>query len=380
MYNMVYSKKALNIYTFAFVHEHVETNKEQKIKDLLCATYLHVSKTNNENKIISLKNFILEIENIESLDETLINDESINTMYKLLPIHEQLKISDIKQEYIEALNTMKEEFAEIDVAELKKFLTIIDELDELYEKISDNEIAVEELQRIDAEVEEKLDYLAIYLPKQKIDLYKTYFNAKNGDLDSSLARYAASLLDSYKGEMTFSELLQVDFITDKVACASKISKFDDIELNEEEQKNIKKYAGVKLVEMLLIVTVLGIFLFSFCNSFIQTNQNTYLIPISILVVVTLLSAVNLIKYIILLFRNNKILKGGIGFVGSMELDGAKGGCKYKLYLPKYDEKCSVLHKRVLGDKGILTVRRTLKLGTMVKYVKVLGFKFVIPQK
>lgn len=380
MYNTIYSKEALNIYTFAFVHEHVETNKEQKIKDLLCAMYLYVSKTNNENKILSLKNFIIETENVESLDAILITNESINTMYAFLPIHEQLKKSDIKQEYVEALNAMKEEFAEIDVVELEKFINTIEELDELYEKISDNEIPVEELKRIDAEVEEKLDYLAIYLPKQKVDLYRTYFNVKNGDLEGSLARYAASLLDSYKGEMTFSELLQVDFITDKVACASKMSKFDNIELDEEEQKNIKKYSGVKLIEMTLVVAIVGIFLFNFCNNFIKTNQNTYLIPISILFVVTLLSVVKLIKYIILLFRNNKNLKGGIGFIGSMEIDGAKGRCKYKLYLPKYDEKCTVLHKRVLGDKGILTVRRTLKLGTMVKYVKVLGFKFVIPQK
>ena len=91
MYNSIYSQRALNIYTFAFVHEHVEAYKEQKIKDLLCAMWLKVLNENTNNDIECLKKIILNTENVEEFDALLYEDSTINAKYTLLPIHEQRK-------------------------------------------------------------------------------------------------------------------------------------------------------------------------------------------------------------------------------------------------------------------------------------------------
>lgn len=377
MYNSIYSQRALNIYTFAFVHEHVEAYKEQKIKDLLCAMWLKVLNENTNNDIECLKKIILNTENVEEFDALLYEDSTINAKYTLLPIHEQLKVEDIKQQYEAALVAMKDEFAEIDVAELEKFINTIESVDELYEKISDKEMSVAELQQIDDHVEEKLDYLAIYLPKQKIDLYRTYFNAKNEELDSSLARYAASLLDEYKGEMKFSELMQVDFIKDKLADAKSVVNFDNIRLTDEEQKNIKKYAGINTLIFLIILAIVGTPFVNYLNVFLENRLNTYILPLSILFIVFIVVAYRLIRCLALLLKNTKNVKGLIGFVADMDSAGKKG-TRYRIYLPKYNQKGSVLHRNVLGNKGVLPLMKALRIGTTVKFIRILGFKFVIP--
>ena len=172
VYDLMYSKEALNIYMYLFSNINQNKDKEIKMKDIIYVVYMYsfyYEKTQSVQKLFEL---FKEIHYIEDVDNLLSEDTYLSQFYQLFKIHDDILQENIKNEYQLYFNELKQLIITTNIDDILYFLKIKKEVDETYEKICNENISQEELEVLTSDLTERLEYLANYLSRIDIDAYK----------------------------------------------------------------------------------------------------------------------------------------------------------------------------------------------------------------
>ena len=108
VYDLMYSKEALNIYMYLFSNINQNKDKEIKMKDIIYVVYMYsfyYEKTQSVQKLFEL---FKEIHYIEDVDNLLSEDTYLSQFYQLFKIHDDILQENIKNEYQLYFNELKQ--------------------------------------------------------------------------------------------------------------------------------------------------------------------------------------------------------------------------------------------------------------------------------
>lgn len=379
IYDLMYSKYALYIYIYLFSNKKLDKEKEKRIKDIIYIIYMYTSYHNKEEGIQKFYETVKKINNLTDIDAILNKDIYLNQFYQLFKMYKDIKKETMKNEYELCCRELKEVVLKTNVENILYFIKIKNNVDEIYEKIYNDNISTEELETLKNTLKEQLEYLKNYLSDSDIEAYKTYLKTKNKENINDAVNLGIKLFELKKRDIKFSELKQIEDLKIKTHLANRIDKnnFENIEIDKEEEKQISSYAIKKIFRDIILF-----FIFYFIigrlgvesyKNFIETKNGTMLIPISICLIIIAIEVIDISKYIFAIFKvkSNCKIKGIIGFIGDIAWSWTQGGKSklfYDIYFPKYDTKCSIRTK--------LSTKK-LKRKDSVKLIKIANKKIVI---
>ena len=99
IYDLMYSKDALNIYIYLFSNRNLNKEKEMKIKDILYVVYMYTFYYEKTQSVQKLFELFQKIHYIEDVDNLLSEDTYLSKFYQLIKIHEDILQENIKNEY-----------------------------------------------------------------------------------------------------------------------------------------------------------------------------------------------------------------------------------------------------------------------------------------
>lgn len=377
IYDLMYSKYALYIYTYLFSNKKLDNEKEKRIKDIIYITYMYSSYHNKDKSIQKFYEIFKEVNDLTDIDAILSKDIYLNQFYQLFKMHKDISQENIKNEYELCLRELKETVLKTNVEDVLHFIKIKNNVDEIYEKIYNDNISEEELEMQKNTLKEQLEYLKNYLPDSDIEAYKTYFEVKNKENMNGAVNLGIKLFELKKTEVKFSELRQIEDLKDKTHAANNIktNNFENIEIDKEEEKQISSYAIKKILKDIILFVIfyfiigrLGVECY---KNFIETKNSTMLIPISICLIIIAIGIIDISKYIFAIFKvkSNYKIKGIIGFIGDITWSqGEKARSFYNIYFPQHDAQYSI--------RTNLSTKK-LKRKNAVKLIKIANKKVVI---
>lgn len=382
VYDLMYSKEALNIYMYLFSNINQNKEKEMKIKDILYVLYMYsfyYEKTQSVQKLFEL---FQEIYYIEDIDNLLREDTYLSQFYQLFKIHKDILEENIKNEYQLYLDELKQLILKTNIDDILYFLKIKREVDETYEKICNENISKEELEILTSDLTKKLEYLANYLLSSDIEAYKTYFEVKKRQNTNFIIDVGIELFEFQKNnsKIDFSELKQLRELKNKthLAIPLKINDLDNIKMEKEEVQQIRKYAINKILKnvigFIIFYAVIGQLGNACYKNFTETQNSNMLIPIIIWLLIVILYFIDVLKYILVIWKSKKNgqIKGIIGFVGDISWSRAQKPRRfYDIYFPTYN-----MHYAIRTN----CATKKLKRKSMVKFIKIATKKIVIPIK
>lgn len=377
IYDLMYSKYALYIYTYLFSNKKLDNEKEKRIKDIIYITYMYSSYHNKDKSIQKFYEIFKEVNDLTDIDAILSKDIYLNQFYQLFKMHKDISQENIKNEYELCLRELKETVLKTNVEDVLHFIKIKNNVDEIYEKNYNDNISEEELEMQKNTLKEQLEYLKNYLPDSDIEAYKTYFEVKNKENMNGAVNLGIKLFELKKTEVKFSELRQIEDLKDKTHAANNIktNNFENIEIDKEEEKQISSYAIKKILKDIILFVIfyfiigrLGVECY---KNFIETKNSTMLIPISICLIIIAIGIIDISKYIFAIFKvkSNYKIKGIIGFIGDITWSqGEKARSFYNIYFPQHDAQYSI--------RTNLSTKK-LKRKNAVKLIKIANKKVVI---
>ena len=322
IYDFLYSKEALNIYFFLFSNEQLTNNEKEKIKDLICIAYMYNSQQFNQNKIEMMKRFFESVNDIRELDNVLVQDVLAEKMYYLFPLHRGLLQGKIKEKYEEALIKIKSKFIKIDFDELQKFLETKNYIDNLYQRMYDNEIRREDAKVLEVDIAEKLSYLEKYIEGKDIEAYRMYFRVKTEQCAPEFMGDAKEILKIKDSQNNFSELIQLRDLEEKSKKANKITDgyFEEIDLTIGEKKEINYFVIKEIIKQLPVLIGLYLIDSTIISSGIFSGDAHVVIKIVLLLLIVFSSAflVSTVKYILIFIFKDRFVKGKLGFVADIK--------------------------------------------------------------
>ena len=96
IYDLMYSKDALNIYIYLFSNRNLNKEKEMKIKDILYVVYMYTFYYEKTQSVQKLFELFQKIHYIEDVDNLLSEDTYLSKFYQLFKIHEDILQENIK--------------------------------------------------------------------------------------------------------------------------------------------------------------------------------------------------------------------------------------------------------------------------------------------
>jgi len=377
IYDLMYSKYALYIYTYLFSNKKLDNEKEKRIKDIIYITYMYSSYHNKDKSIQKFYEIFKEVNDLTDIDAILSKDIYLNQFYQLFKMHKDISQENIKNEYELCLRELKETVLKTNVEDVLHFIKIKNNVDEIYEKIYNDNISEEELEMQKNTLKEQLEYLKNYLPDSDIEAYKTYFEVKNKENMNGAVNLGIKLFELKKTEVKFSELRQIEDLKDKTHAANNIktNNFENIEIDKEEEKQISSYAIKRILKDIILFVIfyfiIGRLGVESYKNFIETKNSTMLIPISICLIIIAIGIIDISKYIFAIFKvkSNYKIKGIIGFIGDITWSqGEKARSFYNIYFPQHDAQYSI--------RTNLSTKK-LKKKNAVKLIKIANKKVVI---
>ena len=217
IYDLMYSKDALNIYIYLFSNRNLNKEKEMKIKDILYVVYMYTFYYEKTQSVQKLFELFQKIHYIEDVDNLLSEDTYLSKFYQLFKIHEDILQENIKNEYQLYLDELKQLISKTNIDDILYFLKIKKEVDETYEKICNENISQEELEVLTSDLTERLEYLANYLSSSDIEAYKTYFEIKKRQSTNFINNVGIELFEFQKNnkKIDFTELKQLEELKHK---------------------------------------------------------------------------------------------------------------------------------------------------------------------
>lgn len=381
VYDLMYSKEALNIYIYLFSNTNQDKKKEMKIKDILYVLYMYCFYYEKTKSVQKLFELFQEIHYIEDIDDLLNTDIYLSQFYHLFKIHEDILQENMKNEYQLYLDKLKQLISKTNINDILYFLKIKREVDETYEKMCNESISQEKLEIMTSDLTRKLEYLASYLSSSDIEAYKTYFEVKKRQSTNFINDVGIELFEFQKGrKINFSELKQLEELKNKTNSATslKINELKNIKIEKEEVQQIRKYAINKIlkdvIEFMIFYVVIGRLGNACYKNFIETQNSNILIPIIIWLLIVILYFIDVLKYILVIWKSKKNdqIKGIIGFVGDISWrPGQKSRRFYDIYFPTYNEHYTIRTN---------CATKKLKRKNMVKLIKIATKKIVVPTK
>lgn len=377
IYDLMYSKYALYIYTYLFSNKKLDKEKETRIKNIIYITYMYSSYYEKDKSVQKFYEVFKEINSLVDIDSILSKDIYLNQFYQLFKLPKDISQESMKNEYELCWKELKEIVLKTNIEDILYFIKIKNNLDEIYEKIYNDNISTEELEKIKNTLKEQLEYLKKYLPDSDIEKYKTYFKVKNKENINNVDNLAIKLFELKKSDVKFSELKQLEDLKNKTHSANsmKLNNFENIEIDKKEEKQISSYAIKKILKdvILLIIFyfIIGRLGVESYKNFIETKNGTMLIPISICLIIIAIGIIDISKYIFAIFKikSNYKIKGITGFIGDITWSqGDKAREFYNIYFPKYDTQYSI--------RTNLSTKK-LERKSAVKLIKIASKKIVI---
>lgn len=381
VYNLMYSKEALNIYMYLFSNINQNKEKEMKIKEILYVLYMYCFYYEKTQSVQKLFELFQEIHYIEDIDNLLSVDTYLSQFYQLFKIHEDILQENMKNEYQLYLDKLKQLILKTNIDDILYFLKIKREVDETYEKICNENISQEELEIMTSDLTKKLEYLANYLSSSDIKAYKTYFEVKKKQSMNPITDIGVELFEFQKGrKINFSELKQLEELKSKTDSATplKINELKNVKMEKEEIQQIRKYVINKILkdvlEFIVFYFLIGRLGIECYKNFIETKNSNMLIPIIIWIIIVILYFIDVLKYVLVMWKskNKNKIKGIIGFVGDISWrPGQTSRRFYDIYFPTYNAHYTIRTN---------CATKKLKRKSMVKFIKVATKKIVIPTK
>ena len=264
--------------------------------------------------------------------------------------------------------------------DISYFIKVKNKLDETCEKMYNKTIYQEELNTLNKELNEKLQYLEQHIPATDIEAYKTYIKSKNNESSNFAIDMGIKLFEIQKGERTFSELKQLEELKDKTKSIKylKINSLENLKLEKDECKQINIYAIKKIfkgiIEFVILYFLIGNFSAICYKNFINTNNIYMLLPFSIWVFIVILYIIYFSTYLFVILKNKKSsnIKGMIGIIANINWSHETNNRKfYNIYFPKHNLQYSIPTNCATNK---------LKIKSLVKFVKIATKKIVIPIK
>ena len=381
VYNLMYSKEALNIYMYLFSNINQNKEKEMKIKEILYVLYMYCFYYEKTQSVQKLFELFQEIHYIEDIDNLLSVDTYLSQFYQLFKIHEDILQENMKNEYQLYLDKLKQLILKTNIDDILYFLKIKREVDETYEKICNENISQEELEIMTSDLTKKLEYLANYLSSSDIKAYKTYFEVKKKQSMNPITDIGVELFEFQKGrKINFSELKQLEELKSKTDSATplKINELKNVKMEKEEIQQIRKYVINKILkdvlEFIVFYFLIGRLGIECYKNFIETKNSNMLIPIIIWIIIVILYFIDVLKYVLVMWKSKKKdkIEGSIGFVGDISWrPGQTSRRFYDIYFPRYNAHYTIRTN---------CATKKLKRKSMVKFIKVATKKIVIPTK
>ena len=198
VYDLMYSNDALNIYIYLFSNRKLNEEKETKIKDIIYVLYMYSFYHEKTQSIQKFFKLFQEIHYMEDIDNLLSNDTYLCQFYKLFKIHEDILQKNIKNEYQLCLDELKQLISKTNINDVLEFLKIKKEVDEICEKICNENISQEELEILANNFEKRLEYLEKYISSSDIEAYRTYFEVKNKQNMNTVVNIGIELFEFQK--------------------------------------------------------------------------------------------------------------------------------------------------------------------------------------
>ena len=193
IYDLMYSKYALYIYTYLFSNKKLDKEKETRIKNIIYITYMYSSYYEKDKSVQKFYEVFKEINSLVDIDSILSKDIYLNQFYQLFKLPKDISQESMKNEYELCWKELKEIVLKTNIEDILYFIKIKNNLDEIYEKIYNDNISTEELEKIKNTLKEQLEYLKKYLPDSDIEKYKTYFKVKNKENINNVGNLAIKL-------------------------------------------------------------------------------------------------------------------------------------------------------------------------------------------
>lgn len=371
IYDLMYSKEALNIYTYLFSHNKFNGEKENITKNILYITCMYCLYYEKTKPIEKLYQLFQKIDYIDDVDNLLNTDKNLHQLYHLFSMHED--ILQEKKEYQLCLLELKQALLNTKINDLLYFIKIYNRINENYEKMFDKSCSQEELSIINGEVQKDLQYLGNYLSTNEIESYKTYLKYKNNESFNFVVNTGMRLFEFQKGKITFSELNQLKELKTKGIKHLSFDQLENMQMEKAEWKQIKIYSMKKIfigiLEFLIYYLLIGRLGIEGFKNFINTDNIYMLLPFSIWIVIIALYFVYFFEYIFILLKRKNFCKGMIGFVADVKWGhGQERRRFYDIYFPKLNAHYLIRTKNATSK---------LKRKTMVKLVRIGTKKIVV---
>lgn len=375
IYDLMYSKCALDIYIYFFSDVELNKEKERKIKDIIYIIYMYSSYYSKDKSMQKFFEIFRKINDITDMHYLLSKDVNLSQFYQFFKMPKDILEENMKNEYQLCLRELKELILKTDIEDIMYFMKIKNKVDEIYEKIYNDDTSQEELGILENVLKKQLEYLENYLSINDKEAYEAYFDVKNGKNMNPVVNLGIELFELKKGDVKFSELKQLKDlkIRTRSANSSRINNLDNIEIDKEEKKQIDAYAIKKILrDMVLFIIfyfIIGKLGVAGYNNFTETKNSIMLIPMSIYFTIVVFYFVDMCQYIFVIFnvKNNDRIKGRIGFIG--DITWGKSNPYYNLYFPQYDERYTI-------HTGFST--KKLKRKAAVKLIKIATKKMIVP--
>ena len=377
MFNYLYKKETLDLYTFLFYNKAIGEFNKDKIKNILYVSFTYIQLNFNDMKIDKVIDYFSHIESIDYLDNLMLNNEKIKKYYNLYPIHNDLNDEETKNRYIEGLKLIKEEISKLSISEYGIYIKAKEDIYNILEQSLNKEISLEQLQVYESMFLKNLEILGKYMDKKDIEAYKTYFNVKSKKDKNILLKGMMKVFDNKINN--FSELDLLKDLKYKSNYANKLNKnnLEYINLYKKEISNLRiielKKAVSNFIFLLLFWLFGGKFYLALFDKTYDIEQTARMIVIIFLSLFIILPCIFLLKNIINLVFIKKKVKGQVGFICKKEFNH-KGDSRdnnkyyYNVYLPKNNE-CYVINS--------ISVSRKLKERDLVILIKILNNYYLI---
>ena len=346
MFNYLYKKEALDLYTFLFYNKAFGEFNKDKIKNILYVSYTYIQLNFNDMKIDKVIDYFSHIESIDYLDNLMLNNDKMKKYYNLCPVHNDLDDEETKNRYNEGLKLIKEEISKLSISEYGIYIKAKEDIYNILEQSLNKEISVEQLQINESMFLKNLEILSKYMDKKDTEAYKTYFNVKSKKENSLLLKGMMKVFE--KKVDNFSELELIKDLKYKCNYAKKMDKknFDYINLYKKEISSLRIIELKKTISNIIFLLLFWLFGGKFYLALFDKNydieQTARMIVTIFLSIFIIFPCISFLKNIIHLVFIKKKVKGQVGFICKKEFNH-KGDSRdnnkyyYSVYLPKYNE-------------------------------------------
>lgn len=345
MFDYLYKKESLDLYTFLFYDKAIGEFNKDKIKNILYVSYAYIWLNFKDTNIEKVIDYFSHIESIDYLDNLMFNNDKIKKYYIFYPLHNDLLNEETKKRYIEVLKLIKEEISQLNISEYGIYIKAKEDVCNLLEQKLNNKISFEQLNANESVFLKNLEILSKYIDKKDIEAYQKYFNMRNNKEKNISKKELENVFDS--NIYDFKELELLKDLKYKTGYSKKVNKnkLDIIKLNKRELNNLRIIILKRFMFNFIFLLLLGLFGYKFyllLENNIEIEKNIRILLMVVLSMFIFFPVLTVIKDFIKLLFLKKKNKGQVGFINNKKYNNnnIKNNNRYhfSVYLPKDNER------------------------------------------